>query len=280
MERVSRICFCIPLALAAVAGLALTGCLTTGSTTCGDGRICPPNTRCDSVSHHCVTSADIAACLGHNDGEPCTVENTPGTCHSGVCQAHYCGDNVKSETESCDGSDLGGHVCADLGYYRQTSGLKCAPDCTFDTSGCEGKCGDGIINGTESCDGTELGGADCRSQGFYQADGLRCSPACKFDTSACQGRCGDRQVNVGEQCDGAPSLSCLDQGFDRGFTGCSALCAADTSGCAPLGWKPFQVDATAPFNAIWGNGPADIFRRRECWQDGLVGWVDMDRHTQ
>jgi len=48
----------------------------------------------------------------------------------------YCGDGNIDAGEQCDGSNLGGKTCVDLGYDSGT--LACSSDCTFDTSGCEG----------------------------------------------------------------------------------------------------------------------------------------------
>ena len=47
-----------------------------------------------------------------------------------------CGDGIRQDAESCDGSDLGGQTCATLGY---TGGiLGCEVRCGFDVSGCTG----------------------------------------------------------------------------------------------------------------------------------------------
>jgi hypothetical protein len=48
----------------------------------------------------------------------------------------YCGNGVIEGDESCDGDDLGGMTCEDLGYHGGL--LACRPDCTFD----ESRCGD------------------------------------------------------------------------------------------------------------------------------------------
>jgi hypothetical protein len=198
---------------------------------------------------------------------------------------HFCGDDVRTENELCDGTDLGGKTCTDLGFYGQTTGLACAADCTFDKSGCIGACGDQKINGSEACDGADLGGADCASLGFYEPAGLRCSPYCTYDVSGCIGFCGDGSVNgPDEQCDGAPpdGKTCLDFGYDRGLLGCSALCNPSTSGCSKLGWQSV-TSATGPGGStisywdgstwstasslptvlisptIWGSGPNDAW---------------------
>lgn len=51
--------------------------------------------------------------------------------------ASFCGDGAKNGAELCDGTDLGGQTCLglDLGFMGGT--LACAPDCTFDATGCD-----------------------------------------------------------------------------------------------------------------------------------------------
>ena len=53
-----------------------------------------------------------------------------------------CGDNARQEWEECEGPDLGGLGCHDVGFDRGT--LSCRPDCTYDTSECiPATCGNG-----------------------------------------------------------------------------------------------------------------------------------------
>jgi hypothetical protein len=228
--------FVLIVALTALIG----GCVYPASSTCSDGRLCPASTRCDDERHLCVSDAQEQACAGLDEGAECRVALAPGTCHTGLCLLFRCGDGMRTGTESCDGADLGGKTCSKLGYYDQTSGLACAADCTFDTSGCTGLCGDGKINGKEACDGDDLGGATCKDSDFYDEPGLRCSAFCTLDVSACTGFCGDGKVNgPDEACDGAPPLgdTCSNHGRGRGLVGCSALCTPDLSGCSDIGWN-------------------------------------------
>jgi hypothetical protein len=251
------------------AALALIGCLSPGATTCADGRVCPANSRCDVQNHRCVTTPEDVACANLAEGDACTLNDAPGSCRGGACVAHYCGDDRRTENELCDGSDLGGKKCTDLGFYGQTSGLKCAADCTFDESGCSGKCGDGKINGTEVCDGMDLGGVDCKKMGFYETAGLSCSSDCTFDVSQCHGYCGDGLTNgTTEQCDGAPPAgkTCLDYGFDRGLLGCTDLCQTATDGCEKIGWQlvatrdiPGQMAGPGGYMGIWGSSTKDVY---------------------
>jgi hypothetical protein len=141
------------LATAIVIGLLLSACLSPASTVCDDGRVCPANTRCDTVRHQCIL---------------------PG-----------CGDGVRSASEKCEGTDLGGDTCESLGYYGQTTGLACTEACGFDTSGCTGRCGDGKINGPhEQCDGAPPEGKTCVDYG-YERGFLGCTERCEVSTDDC-----------------------------------------------------------------------------------------------
>lgn len=48
-----------------------------------------------------------------------------------------CGDGEIGGDEACDGSELGGQTCVDVGESFIGGELGCAADCTFDTSACE-----------------------------------------------------------------------------------------------------------------------------------------------
>jgi len=245
----------LALVVASLAG----GCLSPGSLTCSDGRVCPAGTSCDVHNHVCASVAAAAACAGHPDGDACSLSQVPGKCLAGICQPFYCGDGHRNGTELCDQSDLGGQTCASLHFYGQTTGLACKSDCSFDTSGCTGICGDATKNGGEQCDGADLGGADCTTAGFYQSSGLACSASCTFDISGCSLYCGDSITNGPEACDGAPPRrNCLDYGFDRGILGCSADCKPSFQGCDDIGWKT-DSPIDSPLTGIWGSAPDDVY---------------------
>jgi hypothetical protein len=140
---------------------------------------------------------------------------------------------VLTPPEQCDGAELGGKACTDVGYYGGT--LACGASCLFDFSGCSGHCGDGVINGGEQCDGADVQGKTCSDYGFYASAGLTCSVACTFDTTMCGGgRCGDGVKNGVEQCDGMDvgSATCATLGFytSPGLK-CNDACSYDTSSC-------------------------------------------------
>lgn len=94
-----------------------------------------------------------------------------------------CGNNVIEASEACDGDDLAGQSCEDLGFVGGE--LVCSGDCTFDATGCSNQvCGNGIIEGDEECDGGDLGGVNCVDLGFGPGLPL-CTESCTFDTSTC-----------------------------------------------------------------------------------------------
>ncbi len=56
------------------------------------------------------------------------------SCSNGGGDPPVCGNNTKETGEECDGADLGGSTCQDLGFDDGT--LACDGSCSFDTSGC------------------------------------------------------------------------------------------------------------------------------------------------
>ncbi len=145
-----------------------------------------------------------------------------------------CGNGVIDPGEECDGEDLGGATCEDLGYYGGE--LACGDDCTFDESGCHGYCGDGVLDAEhgEECDGEDLGGATCEDLGYYGGE-LACGDDCTFDESGCEsGFCGDGIRNGPEECDGEDlgGESCESLGYyGGGELACLDDCTFDVSGC-------------------------------------------------
>jgi cysteine-rich repeat protein len=132
--------------------------------------------------------------------------------------AAVCGNGARESGEACDGSDLGGFDCSELGFESGT--LSCSQLCRFDTTACVGRpvcgngtlepgeecddgannsntlpdacrttcrkafCGDGVLDGFEDCEGTNLAGETCVSLG-YDGGRLRCDDECFFDDERC-----------------------------------------------------------------------------------------------
>jgi hypothetical protein len=212
--------------------LAAAGCVSSEARPCGDV-ICPAGRVCAQGT--CIDQSIVAACARLVEGDSCTVaEVGNGTCQAGMCLVGTCGDGVINAIDACDGKDLGGKTCRDFGS-TYPEGLTCAPDCSFDKTGCAGYCGDSVRQSSEQCDDKDLAGKSCISEGFYAGD-LVCTSDCKLNLGGCTGRCGDGVRNsFNEQCDGE------DFGGStcelRGFLGevvplkCSSVCALDVESC-------------------------------------------------
>ncbi len=158
-----------------------------------------------------------------------------------------CGDGVAAVYEACDGADLAGESCQNVGF---TGGnLFCHTDCTFDFSECTGDlCGLVGWYNNGICDPCqEYGGSldpDCAACSV--TDG-QCSPPDiwhpHFSSSTCLlvtgasdpdcGTCGDGTASYIEHCDGndLKGLSCADLGFSSGILACSASCLLSFAGC-------------------------------------------------
>lgn len=98
----------------------------------------------------------------------------------------WCGNGNIDSGEDCDGSNLGGIDCRDLGFDGGT--LSCRSDCQFNTSNCTNEppplCGNGDIDSGEECDGSNFGGSSCSTYG-YSSGNLSCSASCQIDVSSC-----------------------------------------------------------------------------------------------
>jgi hypothetical protein len=129
--------------------------------TCGSLGYYGGSLSCDGVCGYDTSSCESAGWCGDGDvqtgeGEECDGSNLNGeTCGSlgyyggslscdGGCgfdlssceSAGWCGDGdvQTGEGEECDGSNLDGNTCVDLGYSGGTLG--CLGDCQYDESGC------------------------------------------------------------------------------------------------------------------------------------------------
>lgn len=66
------------LAIASVLG----GCFESQLFECGDDRVCPVGYAC-TPSYTCLSPAEVTACEGIADGEPCLIDGLDGTCREG-----------------------------------------------------------------------------------------------------------------------------------------------------------------------------------------------------
>ncbi len=111
-----------------------------------------------------------------------------------MCIPKWCGDGVINPYEQCDGSNLQGKTCTELGYDGGT--LACKINCTYDTSGCY-KCGNNKVEGNEECDGKAFGSKSCKKLGFAGGK-LKCKSDCTIDKTTCT-LCGNNKKNGAEQ---------------------------------------------------------------------------------
>jgi hypothetical protein len=202
---------------------------------CGCGALDPDCI--DGTVASCEYCGEPGSCSPDFLGCPGNIDPTQNwLCEGGTA---VCGDDIAQLPEECDGVDLRGLDCTDLGFTGGT--LACTANCMFDASGCTGEpvCGDDIVQWPEVCDGTDLGeltDMTCAQLGFTGGT-LACNTACdNFDLTGCTG--------------GPPGWTCPDfyDAADGCDCGCGVLdpdCAGDTvascdfcsehGSCSPLG---------------------------------------------
>ena len=91
----------------------------------------------DSTSDTDVPPDMPASTTGDGDGDPASGDGDgdPTTTTTTTTGDPECGNGVIDDGEQCDGGNLGGFTCVDLGYTGGT--LACDPvTCTYDASGC------------------------------------------------------------------------------------------------------------------------------------------------
>jgi hypothetical protein len=98
-----------------------------------------------------------------------------------------CGNGIRSESEECDGADLGGTTCTPTTY--EGGSPSCRKDCTLDYGTCW-RCGDGLTTAGEVCDDGDANRDDWRSE-------RHCNATC----TAIAPYCGDGSTTDGEACD-------------------------------------------------------------------------------
>lgn len=200
-------------------------------------------------------------CEGSAEGAPCTFLGATGTCRGEVCVPQGCGDGIANGDEPCDGDDVRGAGCSDVGYHGGGA-LACSAECLLDTTACLGGiCGDGEVNdGAEACEPGVSAPGDCQVLGFYDPGAATCNAACRFDDSACTGYCGDGVLNGPESCEKNVSLleTCATFAFDYGWTECRA-CVPNISDCHKFYWQPSTVEQTGIVRAVHGFGDYDVW---------------------
>jgi cysteine-rich repeat protein len=227
------------------------GCASETTPSCDDGI-----TNGDETGVDCGGSCD--GCPG---GSACSDSNDCETdiCFTGICQPTQCGDGVINGNEECDGADLGGATCLDLGFPGGT--LSCKASCDFDKSGCNilASCGDGLVDPPEECD-----------NGLANSDSA--PDACR--TNCTNPFCGDGVQDTGEECD---------DGNNVDGDGCHGDCTIEGCGDAIIDSEVFVTDGILSFfiDTYEASRPdADsvqpgVAGYRACSSKGKLPWVNL-----
>ena len=143
-----------------------------------------------------------------------------------------CGDGVAEGAEQCDGADLAGASCSDLGCSGGTP--SCTSGCTLDYSGCS-DCpvcdGDGTCETDENCNDCPAdcisgssGGAVCGNKVCETADGENCSN-CSADCNGVQNGKPSRRYCCGSD------TACGDTRCTAGGNACSSTSSPPVTYC-------------------------------------------------
>ncbi len=147
-----------------------------------------------------------------------------------------CNNGILDPGEPCDGDELGGKNCQDVGFDAP-DGLACSKVCDLDTSGCSASCDGKNLEPSEACDGADLAGKDCTTYGYSNGAGINCTAQCEIDATGCKPTCDGMLLEPGEDCDGMAlgGKTCVDFGFvTPGGLSCGEDCSADISGCTAV----------------------------------------------
>ena len=233
-------------------GVCGNGIIETGEQ-CDGARIAPI---ADDPTGELFTCVSYASFLGIElCTDACRIDRA--RCPSPLLP-QQCGNGVAEASEDCDGDDVRGVSCADLGGAGT---VRCTPSCWLDRSQCDGIGGNGRREGDEPCDiltttlttQADVGDASCASLGYGSGD-LGCytqrrsyqypdlQPADfvllpRFATFGCtqHGFCGDGHAADGEECDGDDLGGATCGTFDaEGDLRCTG-CRIDLSGCRSEG---------------------------------------------
>jgi hypothetical protein len=245
-----------------LAALFGAGCFSANSVTCGDGRICPPDSRCDEQRHRCITDAQMLPCVGHAETDDCTFANASGACRGGVCEPFFCGDGIIEALESCDGAPPPGKTCLDYGFDRGLLG--CSAACKLAFEGCSSSSSwrEWSIPSTGALNGVWASSTDdvyVVGNGILHWDGIKWSTAMPdFTFNEVWGSGPTDVYAVGSEVvahwDGA-RWSTWDGARWSTWDGSSSSTSA---GAGPPGAGPAGA-GIGSLEGVWGSGPNDVY---------------------
>lgn len=177
--------------------------------TCALSSVVALTAGCFDFAGGCEGTRTCSSGGGENGGTPIVVDA-------------MCGNGIIEDGEDCDGVDLAGASCQDVGYGSPGS-ISCK-NCKFDTSKCVASCDGQKREPGEDCDGDDFGGQTCQNLGFVSAGTLKCN-LCKFDPQSCKSECNNGKLEPGEVCDGE----------DLGGHNCSEMSYANPNGATCTG---------------------------------------------
>jgi hypothetical protein len=135
-----------------------------------------------------------------------------------------CGNGVREPGEGCDGADVGGLTCVDLGCDLGGT-LACAANCTLDASACSScpACGDGVCDPRENCESCP---SDCISDSTAVCGNGVCEIGNGEDCESCSADCNGVQ-------NGNPTQRfCCGDGAGQNPVGCAdSRCTASGNTC-------------------------------------------------
>ncbi|MDX1643294.1 MAG: zinc-dependent metalloprotease family protein [Thermoanaerobaculia bacterium] len=245
------------------------------SNQCGSG--------CTRVAHH--SNPDIVY-----NGQPTGVAEERDNARTGdstapivadfrLASTAVCGNGILESGEECDGTDLGGALCGDVGCTSGTP--SCTTSCTLDYSSCTGcpQCdNDGVCESGENCEGC----ADCPggvSSGAVCGNGL-CETANGEDCVTCPSDCNGFQKGKpsGRWCcgdGGTNPIGCEAERCDSNGWACTTTFTESTQYCCGDATCTETVESACSCPEC-GPPPAGEFLCNDGLDDDCDGLVDCD----
>ena len=167
-----------------------------------------------------------------------------------------CGNGAVEPGEDCDGANLNGATCSNLGHDSGT--LSCYPGtCSYNEGACcddfdHTECHSGDVYNYDSCGNWTSRNQDC-------GPGTQCVTVSPI-LAQCDSDCGNGQVDAGEDCDGGnlDGESCSSLGYDRGSLTCTT-CSFTPDVCSRAAPNPGLNQWTTDFtpNTVCTCSPQD-----------------------